>query len=717
MEIDIYQQCPCHTEKKIKFCCGKSVVVDLDSIMSKHTAGQTSSALDQLDRAIEKSGPKDCLVTIQTKLLLEAGELEKADASNELFMRSNPNHQTGHLHRAMIAVARGDLSQAIEALQDTMDSITGNSLPVNLAQPFRMVGVLLMQRMRVFAGREHLRFAESLKPDPEVRNLFERSIRGSASLIQKTDLQLGDPEPGAEWEKKFTNVLRALRRGQFRKGLALLMKADATFPNVYAIERGIAVLNIYLDRHKDAVSALEKIVSNDSLEQWKRVEAQCLINNLSEHDETLLDVVRHTFEVNDFERLKEITDSDKRLHPMPVVAFDHDPFNEGPVPRAGYFVLDKEIIEQDAEGLEDISLSDVPMVQGEVLLYGKQTDRPARLEYVKPQDSQYETMLATLKEIFADVIQGEPKEQKIDSVFQLDHESNFDWRLPETLAPETHQRLAHEKFRENLLEKVPSLKTNMLGGLTPAEAAGKPELEIQQQAYLLFLRQMNNGERFPSEVVDEFAEKLKIPPITPVVLKEREIETMSPALQASLDIEKISDADLLRLHHYSFSIANYPVIAITNPELLNRPSTHSTVSKRVLLATQARIEPDVEKGLELLAQVRVEAKSAGEPLGMVLVEEFEYRLSRGLTGKKLKDLVHVIQTRHLEEPGVEPRMMAVLERFGLIDPQAMAGNPMDSTMQSPLDNIPATAWQTPDTASASAGSESGGEESKLWIPE
>jgi hypothetical protein len=78
----------------------------------------------------------------------------------------------------------------------------------------------------------------------------------------------------------------------------------------------------------------------------------------------------------------------------------------------------------------------------------------------------------------------------------------------------------------------------------------------------------------------------------------------------------------------------------------------------------------------------------------------------------MKDLVRAIEARHIEEPGVESRLTMVLERYGLLDPAMLAGGPEGTS--SPLDSVPASAWQAKPTASAVA---SGDEESKLWLPE
>ena len=92
------------------------------------------------------------------------------------------------------------------------------------------------------------------------------------------------------------------------------------------------------------------------------------------------------------------------------------------------------------------------------------------------------------------------------------------------------------------------------------------------------------------------------------------------------------------------------------------------------------------------------------PLGVLLVAEFEYRLRNGLQDK-LDSLLQTIESRHMEEPGVESELARLFQSLG-IQPGAVPGEP-------PL--------PTEDTAAASATSEAGqtaGETSSgLWIPD
>jgi len=90
MSIDIYQPCPCHEDKKIKFCCGKSIVGHLNDAIDKSSSNQPQAALERINRAIEQEGPKSCLLTIKGSLLLDLGEIEQANETVNEFLEQNP---------------------------------------------------------------------------------------------------------------------------------------------------------------------------------------------------------------------------------------------------------------------------------------------------------------------------------------------------------------------------------------------------------------------------------------------------------------------------------------------------------------------------------------------------------------------------------------------------------------------------------------------------
>lgn len=373
MDIDIYQQCPCHAEKKIKFCCGKSVVADLDDAISKSKAGQTSSALEQLERTIAKTGEKDCLMTIQTRLLIQAGEVEKARKSNEIFQKNNPNHSSGFHHQALICAHQGDTTGAISALQDAMDTIVGNSIPVIYSQAFRAIGMQLLQQRDLFAARAHLRYAELLKPEQQTNQILLSTFQNASSPVAKTELLPDLCPEGVQWEKKYKNVLRAIDRGQFRKALKMARKTDSMFPDVITIKRTLAMLYSIIAMPTEAISAWQAVADVAEEGSWDQISALSLVDYLSQPNAKRSDVIRHSFEIEDFESLKETISSSELI--SPANRPDEDPFGESNPPVAGYYLLSKPKLGSDAE---DFSLEEVPFMEGEILLYAKQTDQIGR---------------------------------------------------------------------------------------------------------------------------------------------------------------------------------------------------------------------------------------------------------------------------------------------------------------------------------------------------
>lgn len=665
MEINIYQQCPCHTEKKIKFCCGKSVVSDLDGIMAKHAAGQTSSALDQIDRVIQKSGHRDCLVTIQTKMLIENGDLEKAQQCNDVFLKNNPEHHTGHLHRTMIALAQGDLNEAIEALQDTMDSIPGNSIPVAMAQPFRMVGLKLLRDQQVAAAFEYRRFAATLKPDRESDEMYHQVMRALPDVQDKMSLNLHAPREGVQWEKKYTNVIRAIRRGQYRKALKMLTKANAAFENVYEIRRSMAIVNVYLNRTSDAVEVLEHLMNDDTLESWKRVEAACLRNYLSGRCHSRINVVRHKFRIENADAVIHAAQESPRTRSMRAEMLAEDPFGESGPPVGGFVLLSKDPVDETGE---ELSVDDIPEVRGEFLVYAGEHGNEARLEYAKPKDSQYDAGLKILHDVLGDHLDPEPVVSNFEQIEQLRHESRFDWMPPEKISPQENRKLRLEKQWRVLRDRIANLKLAMLDGQSLRQAAGSPEMAVPVQACIVYLSQMDDGNRFSADMISRLCQEINFTMPSEVEVESADLDAMTPLIMGFVDPKSLEDQALVRMHERCLAVGNYAVLRKTNPELIARPSVHGFAPKRMLLTAQAQLEDDPEKGLEIFAQLRSEMRKTGEPAGLVLLDELEFRMALGMADRKLRDLIRTIQARHLEEEGVEARLRAVLERVGILAP-------------------------------------------------
>ena len=693
MSIDIYQQCPCHEEKKIKFCCGKAVVEDLNDALAKHHSGQSQAALEQLDRAMESMGPKDCLTTFKTFVQIAVQDVDGAESTNDSFLERCPDHPTGLQNRALIETMRGEIDQATLTLQDAMDSITGTELPVSLARAFESIGMALVARQNILAARSHLAFALFLKgEDQRLQHLLHELYNPSgAILFLKADHQLDPPVEGADWEKSFTNVHRAVGRGQFRRALGMLLQLNEQHPNQPQITKGIAVVTSMFAPQDAQIAAWRNVAAMETTKPKNSIEFHGLAEALAAMSgaEGFIPVNRCSWEVDDFEKITEACISSDRMTPMDPGP-DHDPFNEGPAPRAGFLMMDKPKLRSP----DDLSMDTIPFSLGEVLLYGKQTDRSARVELVCVENSRFSDGVDAVKSIVG--VSGDPKTVAFDKVNQGSDAITWNWSLPEGTTREQHKDLLVE-MKKVALGRWLELKHEFVGGKSIRDVAGDAEFEHWVQAKLLHLQQTANGEAFKAEAIDELRSELGVAKLEP--LAPAEDEFLTPMQMCRIDAPKLSDEQLLGYFQIATMTQNFTGLKQITPELLKRD--HIEGARRdICHINMARFSESHDEALEHFAQSRAEAGKIGAPLGILLVAEFEYRLRNGLEDK-LDSLLQTIESRHMNEPGVEQELARLFQALGIHPGQVPAG-----------ENQPAEE-QVAD-AGASGGSESS---SGLWIPD
>lgn len=719
MEIDAYQNCPCHAEKKIKFCCGKEIVTDLNQILAKNTAGQALAALEQIDRVIKKSGPQDCLLTIKTHILISHGEIEKAKAANNQFLEKSPKHSTGLHHQSLIRLAENDVSGAVESLQDAMENIVGDEIPVAMAAAFRMVGLGLIQHGHLVAARAHWRFALYLKGDRDQelsQMLFDTFRIPDASLLLKQEFRMLPPsaeQAETEWGKKYTTVLKAVNRGLFRKAYKFLKKIDANFEQQAVVVRGLAILAMQLGYTTEIAPAWRRYSRLEGLTELAAIEAESLAQLFDGPDpKNQYDIVRVTFELTEFAAALEKMLSEKRL--ASAEELTDDPLGEGPAPRQSFYLLDRPLV-----SASELNPSNVSDVTSELLMYGKLTDRAARVEWIVVKENSYESDLQFLKSLLGDLVSGEPKVQTIGQVDAVARAMTWNWQLPPGVSRDEHTVLVKAKYREVLRENWAQLPFAVLENETPMAASKNSELKLPLQALLVSLELGPHGQFDNGLAIAELRDSLGVPKPAMIQPQEPVASAPSPLEQLYWKFDDLNNESLLELQTEALAIGNLCSLRRILPEVLARPSIVSP-PRDVTYSLLAQVIEDDEKGLECLAQARAEAKLRNQPIGVYLVQEFEYRLSCGMT-EKLPALLQTIEKNHLQEPQVRDQLARTLERFGLL-PRPNNAPPAPPSAAPPT-RVRGSFWSgqsTPvatDDVAAPAQTETAPAASKLWIPE
>ncbi len=723
MDIDVYQQCPCHVDKKIKFCCGKDILGDLNQVLAKNKSGQSQAALDQLDRAIKNLGPKDCLLTIKTHILITAGEIELAKETNSLFLSTNPDHSTGLHHRALILLAEGKMDESVEALQDAMDSIKGNEIPISLSNAFRMVGLGLYAQGKLIAARAHLVYASALKndQDPELQQILHEIVSApSTPLILKQDFAIGKAPAQVEWESKFVNVGRAMDRGQFRKALKFLGKIDGNFPDQPIVVRAIAIVNGYLGRIDEMVAGLRRFSYLEATKMIQAVEAEAIAQLFDGKSlSAVVPVERVTFELSETEKVSELALSNKRMSSSGKI--DSDPFEEGPPPRHAFVILDRDRV----SSADDLTLENVPSVISELLIYGKQTDRPARFECITAKDDRYDALKKLIDENFGEFVVGEPKSASIGESTAMSELLEWRWHLPEGVTRTQHAQMVKDQRETVILDKWTQLPFVVLEDQSPEEASKDPALEVPLRALILMLENASQGQFFNDQLGERLRKKLGLSDYQTFEV-DTEQRVSSPIEQQYLDYKKLSDGQLMQIQADAMQIGNVRVLRKVIAEALARPDFEGA-TRDMCYSMMAHFGDDDEQSLDYINKACEEATKAGRPIGLYLVQEFEFRLSRGLTDG-LPDLLSRIQQGHLDDPDVEYQLVRVLDRFGIGPDRGPLRGPPGQTPPNtqPAGAAPAAggAIWTPDQGSAappqakdSPQQASSDSESGLYIPD
>ena len=710
MDIDIYQQCPCHSSKKIKFCCGKDIVADLNQIVAKCNSNQSLSALDQIERVIARMGEKDCLLNLQTHILFTMGEIGKAEEANTKFVQRNPNHPVGRQHEALIALSKGDVIEAIEKLQDSIDLVQSDEIPLPLSNAFKLVGGVLLSAGHIVAARAHLQFALMIRGEgtEEINAMLAESFRiPNAPLILKNDFRLEPPPADKEWTSKYETVLRTLGRGQFRLALKMLLRMNEHWPSQKEIVYGIAVVNSMLANETGMSDAWHQAALSPEMPRWQAVEAESLSQIFLDSDPSgELDIVACECPVKDLDEVFNLLAADSRFESAPTP--EQDPFAQGPAPRYAYYMLDREQI----QATDDLSAGDIPLVIGEWLLYGKQTDRDARMVLVATKNEFLESSLQHVKDLIAGgLVDGQAKEEVVSSTSVAADTLAWNWRVPRGVSVELHRKLIAEYRREILLDRWPQIKFTCLNGKTPLEAKDDPELSIQLDALVLNLEQSTLLQLSGEDDVQALREKLGLPVENALDASQHEDEVWTPLRLCQFDPKSFSDDQLFEAYAESVTIGNTRVLKRIIPEVLQR-ETLDQIPRDICYSMLAQLTDDDSQAIDYLQQARQEAKNAGRSIGQLLVQEFEVRLTRGMTDK-LPELLQTIQQKYMTEPNVEYQLMRVLSKFGLISPDGRTVSLPTRQPAEPTTESESKIW-TPDSDEPALSSE--GQPSKIWVP-
>jgi len=608
----------------------------------------------------------------------------------------------------MLLTEEGDSRSAVGALQRAL-SLVERDMPLRVYEAMGAVGGALLETGHVLAAQAHLWLHAALAPRDDTRS---REVLAALHHYSGLPLLLRDqlglrPWPDAPWKAEAEKASRLADNGKWKQAVEIIDSLGQKYGADPTLVFNRALLGGWLADDRALVAGLHAYSQLD-VPLDDAVEAEAIAQLLDpDLREPRLDSLIQVYAIHDLDGLVMKLLSDRR-----VQAFEMDPAaleqSDQPRPRHTFVLLDRMMPESGA----DLTRDDVTRLSAVLAVYGRQTDRPERLEFTVDRGARYDATLAALKEIVGDAIGELLEERVIGSVSATDQALNWRWQLPRDTPREDRRRLINEERRAAIVERWPTLSIAALGGKTPREAADDPQMRIPLMAAVLILEQGGNAAH-DAESVAELCNELKLPQPETVEPTGAKVGSLPLVRVPRLDLSKIADDDLAHLYRRSVMVGAQAATVGLAREVLQRPSIASQIPPADAYQRLLAAESDPDRALALIDEARERTRAAGDSTAAWDLAELELHITSGNVDEA-KLALGRIEREHRDDPNVAAALYRLLYETGVIPEDAAAQAPMfDETPAAAVSGDaepPASRLWTPGSDRPSSG------KSPLWTP-
>lgn len=705
MAIDAYSLCPGGTGKKIKFCCPDRLG-DLKTLMRMIEGEQYAAALQHLESLASGDRPRECLLALKIELLRTMDRDEEARATTRAFLERFPDNPIALAASAADVAdfdedgpaAMGLLQKALAAGDERLSSQVYDALSAvgdRMAESGRFRSALALWRLQAIVNPN----------DRRPQELLAEILRSDdVSLLLRDEPPIATCPAGFPLAEEFGKTLAPLGKAQWAEAARRLENLTNKADGEPALWRNLALVRGWLGDDAGMRAALEKLASLDvPLEDAVEATATALLLGEDPLGDAI-DGVRLTFPVQDADELAGMISTWKNAVIIPA---DPSVVGEEEVPPKMIFVLlDRPVPETP----QSVNLDTVSRMLGHAMLYGRQTDREARLVVSGAMSTDEEQIARLLGEVAGGRITGPPQREAVVRLSATRALLARPWHLPPDISREAVIALAAAHMERAAFEAWPKLKLGVFGGRSLEEVAGEPAMRNRALAALMIL---DDSVRQMGEPVDmnRLRSRLGLPTLGPIDPKETPTERLPLVRLHRVMVEKLPDDAVVAGFRRAVVFRARDAMLALGRELVDRPGVE-TKEKQMALAGMAANERDWQRALDLIERGRVLTESQGQSSAPWDLQELELRVAmRDMEG--IQRLFEHLQRDHLREPGVADAVRSFLYRLGVIDAEGrpIAHEPVGEVLPEEVESQPTSQLWTPDSEKPA------GEKSKLWIPD
>jgi hypothetical protein len=709
MALDPYSLCPCGSGKKLKFCCA-DVASDIEKIHRMIEGDQPRAALRHVDQTLATHPNRASLLDLKAALELSLEDLDAARQTVDKFVAAHPDSPNALACKALLLAETKQARPAADALQRALAHVEVD-MPERVYEAIGDVAAALLAAGHIVAGQAYLWLHAAIASTDDPRAL--RAIVGlnyysGLPLLLRDRIHFRRWPENVPWHAEAREASRLTDQGKWLQAVGIIDRLGQSYGAEPTLVFNRAILGGWLVDDRALVAGLHAYAQLD-VPLDDAVEAEAVAQLLDpDLKEAQLDTVLQMVTVNDEELLVSRFAADRRVQRLmidPQATAEADQ----PRPRHMYVLFDRPMLDSGS----DVSRENIPRVVGMLNVFGRQTDRPERLEMTVDRDTAFDATVQALKEIAGDALGEVTEESVVGAISATENTLNWRWQFPRDTPREVRERLLSEERRIAILQRWAAMSRPALRGKSPREAASDPELRIPLSASLLLLEQGSNSDR-DFETVAELRRELGLPEPEPIEPRGEAVNDLRLIRIPRTKLDDVSDDDLVQLYRRALLADARVAVACLAREAVRRPSIADRISPDEAYRRLITAERDPDRALAIIGEARERSRSIGESTAPWDLAGLELCIASGdVDGAKAA--MEQIQRDHGDDPQVAATLYKLLYDLGAIAPGDVTGPaPFDEEMsmaavgsEEPLES--GRIW-TPDSDRPSTG------KSTLWTP-
>jgi tetratricopeptide (TPR) repeat protein len=705
MSLDPYSFCPCGSGKKIKFCCCSDLASDLDRVIKMFAGDQRIACLAQVDKLINEGKDRAAFLAIKTRLHFELEQVEEAKEVVQRFFEKYPDNPIALSQSAILQSMDPEGPDGVDLLQRAFDICEGK-IPSDVVDALGSVAQRLLADGKVIAARAHLMITTALNEEDENSRALVAELMSSQQIpmLLRTGLSLYPVPEDAPYRSALEEAVQGANLGLWAATVEKLEYLTNRFPEEPAVWSRLATMQCYLGHHPQAVEALRRFVGLKRVSLEAAVEAEALAQMLDVDSDEPLELRSIVFHVPDAERLIERLLSDPQASRLPDGLTPRTVDEDAPPPKVALEILDRPKL----TSMADIELTNIPRIVGELFVFGKQTDRDARAEFILPSID-LESSQIKLCEWLGDLLGAEESQVKVADIPGIMARLELREKFPEDATPDQIDDLRTQSQMTHILECWPHIEMRVLDGKSPAAAASIAPLRKRLLACLLRLEM--GLEQIPRKLdSNQLRANLGIPCVETIDPWKKDIPQIPIWQLSHVDILKLSDEQLYQSFQRAVMYGAAHAISQLGLEALTRDSLREQLPTDVLHGLLGRWSYSSRESLDHLLKAREAAVDNGRSPAVWIVAELPLRFQRREVDE-FEKLVEEIQLRYIDEPGILPRLQQTLMQLGFVSNTDEAPEETAEPVLANPTEAASEIW-TPENPASSKESDKPG----LWVP-